>query len=337
MTLKDPSELAEPGSQTDVSNQTWDEVVAEGDTSKIRDRLQGELTDLLNKWSRRLQGYTVLVLYNDATIDDEDADRIYQALRSIKPNQRKDVLLVLVSSGGYVVPAYQISKLCREWAKDKFLVGVPRHAKSAATMICLGADAVHMGPLGHLGPIDPQIKGVSGLAHKYSLEMITRWAAELPAAQGLWSDILSRDESFDYFDIGDFDRIVKSSVQYAERLLVNGKSDPERAAKIARHLVYYYEDHGFAIDRDETREIFGEASVVQNSNELSFSEETYRLISRVDKALQRIELGDGIVMQSGITAVGSFHDCVSVIPPTIIRRRIWPRTEGGDEGESRQQ
>ena len=176
---------------TDTLNQPWGEILVEGNADKIKSRLERELADLVKKWSRRLQGYTLLFFYTDERIGSEDADKIYKALQRIKPNQRKDVLLVLVSNGGYVVPAYQISKLCREWSKDEFIVAAPRHAKSAATLICLGADAVHMGPLSHLGPIDPQIKGVSGLAHRASLEAITKWVSEHPGSHELWSEILT--------------------------------------------------------------------------------------------------------------------------------------------------
>jgi hypothetical protein len=322
----------DPAFATDTSNQSWGEVIVEGNADKIKSRLEGELADLVKKWSRRLQGYTLLFFYTDESIGAEDADKIYQALQGIKPSQRKNVLLVLVSNGGYVVPAYQISKLCREWSKDEFIVAAPRHAKSAATLICLGADAVHMGPLSHLGPIDPQIKGVSGLAHKASLQAITKWVSDHPGSHELWSEILSKDESFDYFDVGDFDRSVESAVQYGERLLVAGKSDPERAAVISRKLVYEYKDHGFVIDREEAIGIFGEASIIINSNELSFSEEVYNLVSYVDKGLRALEFDGVNVVQGGIKVVGSLRDCVIVLPPSVPRQRrlYFPEEIGAD-------
>ena len=327
---------ADPALATDTSNQSWGEVIVEGNADKIKSRLERELADLVKKWSRRLHGYTLLFFYTDERIDSEDADKIYQALQGIKPSQRKNVLLVLVSNGGYVVPAYQISKLCREWSKDEFIVAAPRHAKSAATLICLGADAVHMGPLSHLGPIDPQIKGVSGLAHRASLEAITKWVSEHPGSHELWSEILSNDESFDYFDVGDFDRSVESAVQYGERLLVAGKSDPERAAVISRKLVYEYKDHGFAIDREEAIGIFGEASIVINSNELSFSEEAYSLVSYVDKGLRALEFDGSNVVQGGIKVVGALDDCVIVLPPSVPRqRRLYFPEESGAEAPRR--
>ena len=326
----------DPALATDTLNQSWDEVIVEGSADKIKTRLERELAELVKKWSRRLQKYTLLFFYTDERIGAEDADKIYQALQGIKPSQRRDVLLVMVSNGGYVVPAYQISKLCREWARDKFVVAAPRHAKSAATLICLGADAVHMGPLSHLGPIDPQIKGVSGLAHRASLEAITKWVSEHPGSHELWSEILTKDESFDYFDVGDFDRSVESAVQYGERLLVAGKSDPERAAAISRKLVYEYKDHGFVIDREEAIGIFGEASIVINSNELSFSEEAYSLVSYVDKGLRALEFDGSNVVQGGIKVVGALDDCVIVLPPSVPRqRRLYFPEESGAEAPRR--
>ena len=322
---------------TDTLDQPWGEILVEGNADKIKSRLERELADLVKKWSRRLQGYTLLFFYTDESIGSEDADEIYKALQRIKPSQRKDVLLVLVSNGGYVVPAYQISKLCREWARDKFIVAVPRHAKSAATLICLGADVVHMGSLSHLGPVDPQIKGVSGLAHKASLQAITKWVSEHPGSHGLWSEILTKDESFDYFDVGDFDRTVQSAVQYAERLLIAGKSDPDRAIAISRRLVYEYRDHGFVIDQHEVRDIFGEESVVTNSNELSFSEEVYDLVAYVDKGLRALEFDGSNVVQGGIKVVGSLPNCVTVLPPSVPRRRRlhFPGEEGAGEALGR--
>ena len=182
-----------------------------------------------------------------------------------------------------------------------------------------------MGPLGHLGPIDPQWESaqggpVSGLALQNSLLTITQWVAEYPGSQGMWAEVLLRDKTFDYGDIGEFERITESAAQYAERLLVAGRSAPDRAAKIAKRLVYEYKDHGFAIDRDEARAIFGGDSVVVSSNELSFGEEVYRLISKVDKGLEAINFNGSNTLYGGVKVVGSLHDGVVLAPPSARQR-----------------
>jgi hypothetical protein len=112
--------------------------------------------------------------------------------------------------------------------------------------------------------------------------------------------------------------VVESCVQYAERLLVAGKSDRWRVIGIANWLVHHYKDHGFVIDSGEAIEILGEASVVVSSNELSFSEEVYRLTRTVEIGLREAypysdELGVWNNAPS-VKAIGALDDCVSVIP-----------------------
>ena len=315
----------------------WAELFAEGDADKILGRLRTELSGLLKKWSRRLQRYNVVFYYQPGSMTDDDTDDIYRALKR-GPVGKKDVLMLLVSNGGQTQAAYQISKLCRDWTKDRFIVSVPRQAYSAATLLCLGADAVHMGPLGNLGPIDSMQlytsgKSVSSMAHIHSLQTITRWVTESPASQGFWAEILSKDVNFTYSYIGMYEREEEATVQWAERLLIAGKSDPDRAAKIAKYLTYEYKSHGFVIDRDEATDIFGADSVVRSSNELAFGEEAYDLIANVDKGLRAIEPDGDNIGYGGVKVVGTIDDLV-LLPPSITRRRKKSQDSEHDEQPS---
>ena len=67
-------------SSDETLNQSWDEVIVEGSADKIKTRLERELAELVKKWSRRLQRYTLLFFYTDERIGAEEADKIYQAL-----------------------------------------------------------------------------------------------------------------------------------------------------------------------------------------------------------------------------------------------------------------
>lgn len=64
--------------------------------------------------------------------------------------------LFISSPGGSGLAAERIVNVCRTYSGNRFEVVVPKQAKSAATMICLGAKKVHMSPTSELGPIDPQ-------------------------------------------------------------------------------------------------------------------------------------------------------------------------------------
>ena len=320
----------EPKDSDVESVENWDDIIAGGDVGKIQDRLQGELKGLLRTWRRRLRGYSVVILYKRGRIDSTDTDKLFQALQEIDPNKRNNVLLIIESGGGDPKSGYQISKLCREWAADSFMVAVPRHAKSAATLIALGADQVHMGPLSELGPVDPQSRGVPLLAIQDSIETITQCVNDNPGDSGakMWAEYLRSQFKFD--QLGRNQRATESLVQYAERLLVAGKSDRPRANEIANRLVHDYKDHGFVIDSEEAIEIFGEASVVVSSNELSFSEEVYRVIRNVEIRLIDASPNTDVISQyfgtpcstSRLKAVGALVNCVSVVAPrrpTLLR------------------
>lgn len=74
-----------------------------------------------------------------------------------KGEQLKGVDLILNSPGGQPEIAEKIITTLRHYYDDDFRVIVPEFAKSAATIVCLGADAIVMGFCSELGPIDPQM------------------------------------------------------------------------------------------------------------------------------------------------------------------------------------
>ena len=108
--------------------------------------------------------YNILIIHDHTTMVRDDADNIYSAATKFQEN--KPLLLILHSSGGDIGSAYLIGKLCREYTSEKFVAVIPRKAKSAATLICCGADEIHMGSLSELGPIDPQINRLPVLGLK---------------------------------------------------------------------------------------------------------------------------------------------------------------------------
>ena len=178
--------------------ENWDDIIASEDVWEIQDHLHRELNGLLRTWMRRLRGYSVVILYKHGAIDATDVDKLFQVLQKIDTKKRNNVLLIIESNGGDPRSGYQISKLCREWAADKFMVAVPRRAKSAATLIALGADQVHMGPLSELGPVDPLVGGIPGLAIQDSIETITQCVNDNPGESGakLWADYLKGQFTF---------------------------------------------------------------------------------------------------------------------------------------------
>ncbi|MFO7772198.1 hypothetical protein HAT86_16355 [Roseovarius gahaiensis] len=91
-------------------------------------------------------------------IDLEDAQSIISAIKSTPDDTPID--LVLHTPGGLVIAAMQIARAV-EAHPAKVTVYVPIYAMSGGTLIALAADEIVMGEFSMLGPIDPQIMGIS--------------------------------------------------------------------------------------------------------------------------------------------------------------------------------
>ncbi len=127
------------------------------------------------------QKYRILIMFDTLTLMRQDTDRIYQALTALTETS-KPIALIINSVGGEVDAGYLISKLCREFSPQLFITIVPRRAKSAPTLVCCGADQIHMGSMSELGPIDPQVSGMPALGLKNAIQHLLDLAGQFPGA-----------------------------------------------------------------------------------------------------------------------------------------------------------
>lgn len=250
----------------------------EQDDAVIRKHIADHVHRLAAKHG--LSHYRHVFLYDDYySITSFHSDQIYKAVSDL--GQQSDVLMVIFSDGGKVEPAYLISKVCKRLAKEKFVVSVPRKAKSAATLICLGADEIHMGFLSELGPIDPQIGGFPALGLANALEKIASLSTKFPASAEMFAKYLTAN--LNIRDLGYFERINESAVQYAQRLL-DGKVFPGgwTADSLADHLTNHYKDHSFVIDADEASRLLGGQMVKDRTKEYDFGNDLYEFLEFTD-------------------------------------------------------
>lgn len=96
----------------------------------------------------------------------------------------------------------------------------------------------------------------------------------------MFSDYLTK--SLYVPDIGYYERIGESAVQYAERLISNKEKLKVRANEIAKKLVYEYKDHGFVIGPEEAKEILDPDLIKMDTAELKFAEEMHQKIDFID-------------------------------------------------------
>lgn len=196
----------------------WWQFVRDSTDAEIRQRFVKEIKQILDDSAAILASYIVVAILSPADgIDNFESDRIFTALVDGNKDKDKDVLLFLLSPGGSIEPAYQISTLCKAYSKGRFVAVVPRRAKSAATLIAIGADEIHMGPLSQLGPIDPQLGGLPALGVVQAIERIASLAEKFPGSSEMFARYLKLALTVE--QIGYCERIGESAVQYAIRLL----------------------------------------------------------------------------------------------------------------------
>jgi hypothetical protein len=240
--------------------------------------------------------YKIIFLYEpDRAIREYTVDQIYKSL----PKEKKmDILLIIHSHGGSAECAYLISKNCKEFA-NQFVVAIPRRAKSAATLLSLGADEIHLGAMSQLGPIDPQIGGLPALGLGNAVEYLASLCKKYPES----SDMLAKYLSYklDLRILGYFERVPESAMQYAYRLLEN-KALPKNqtAVKIAYDLVYSYKDHGFVIDKEEAKKYLGDCIKINTSE--------YKLSDSIHRFLEDVQILSKSLKKKDLAVIGDLSD-----------------------------
>jgi hypothetical protein len=96
------------------------------------------------------------------SIDDDDILVIYDMLRRLGPLEHLD--LIVNTPGGNVTAVRKLLHLLHTMVFH-LTVLVPYKARSAGTLLCLGAHDVMLTPMAELSPIDPYLGGAQGGKH----------------------------------------------------------------------------------------------------------------------------------------------------------------------------
>ncbi|MBU4272204.1 MAG: hypothetical protein KKE86_08940 [Planctomycetes bacterium] len=189
------------------------------------------------------------------------------------------IALLIDSNGGLARPAYELAMLLRRHCGG-FTAVIPRHAKSAATILALGADKIIMNDHAELGPLDVQIwdpdreEAMSGLDEVQALERLQAFAMD--ATDRMMMLLLKRTkkkartlipfvtdfvtkltkpmfQNIDVVRYTQMSRALKVGEVYGKCLLQ--RSYQENAEEIARKLVTEYPEHGFPIYPDDASEL----------------------------------------------------------------------------------
>jgi hypothetical protein len=185
--------------------------------------------------------------------------------------------ILLESPGGDAHTAYRIARLLQRRSDNQLTVIVPQYAKSAATLLALGAAKLIVAENAEFGPLDVQmfdrqkeefrsaLDAVQSLQqlHAFALKALDQTMALIVQRSGKRTDVvlpqaieyatnflrplLEQVEAVDYTGKS---RELKVAEDYGVRLMRKNYS-PMEAQRIAKHLVADYPTHGFVIDKEE--------------------------------------------------------------------------------------
>lgn len=196
--------------------------------------------------------------------------------------QRKNIILILVTTGGDADVAYRIAR-CLQRKYEKVSVYVSGYCKSAGTLLALGGHELIISDHGELGPLDVQMRKQnslfehqSGLTVNASMTAIQeraftafeRYFLHIEAASGgaitvdsagkmasdmtvgLFAPLVGQ---LDPLHVGEATRAMNIALQYGNMLIAESANASEDDLD---ELIGGYPTHSFVIDRTEAKKIF---------------------------------------------------------------------------------
>lgn len=189
---------------------------------------------------------------------DEDIEILEDLLRTL--DLSKGIAVIISSPGGSGLAAERMINVLRSYSgTGEYWAIVPSKAKSAATMVCLGASQIFMGPASELGPVDPQLEYRGQLLSVHhvidSYHKLFRGAAK---AKGNLEPYLQQLANYDASQISHLETERDLATDMAVRCLHTGMLSGASAEKIKQKIKVFLQPqhtkaHGRPIYREEAK------------------------------------------------------------------------------------
>jgi len=168
--------------------------------------------------------------------------------------------LFLKSDGGNPEAALRLVHLLRNRFR-RVILYAPFECASAATMVALGANEIHMGATSYLTAVDTSLKHqLSPVDNRNEIVSVSQ--DEVSRILRLWKEQRVRGnpypEVYRYLHplvIGALDRSSSLSIRICQELLGYHMSDGKRAGRISRQLNSTYPSHSYPITAREARKL----------------------------------------------------------------------------------
>ncbi len=197
----------------------------------------------------------------NGAVCQDDVVGFYEVLRKL--GSRRRLVLFVKSNGGNGQASLRIVHLLRQYA-GYLIVVVPLECVSAATMMALGADEIHMGPLAYLSAVDTSIQHDLSPADRDN-NLVSVSQNEMTRLVNLWrKESHGRQATHPYqtlfqhihpLVVGSVDRASSLSVRLCNEILSYHMKDLQKASRISGFLNAGYPSHTYPITLKEARRI----------------------------------------------------------------------------------
>jgi hypothetical protein len=206
------------------------------------------------------QGMQTQIASDAVDLLSEHLDKIFPA---------KKISLILHTLGGNTMAAWNMVNMLKMFC-DEFEIIVPSRARSAGTLMCLGADTVLMTKQATLGPIDPSLSGplnpsIPGAAPDarapVSVEAVRGYIEMAKQDFGVksgtdMSQVLMRlSEKVHPLVLGSIFRSRTQIQSLARELLKSQVKDAAKVKKIIDFLCSESGSHDYTINRREAKQL----------------------------------------------------------------------------------
>jgi ClpP class serine protease len=185
---------------------------------------------LFGKIEKALEGRALVTFFTSfnhpVQIEDSDVDALEAILQKLDVS--KGLAIMVSSPGGNGLSAERIVNTCRTYSgtKDYWAI-VPGKAKSAGTIVCMGASKILMANSSELGPVDPQIFPVEdGKRKAFSLHNLVegydRLFKNAVDTSGKLEPFLQQLAKYDDREINTYRGIIQLSSDIAKKILGAG-------------------------------------------------------------------------------------------------------------------
>ncbi len=231
------------------------------------------------------------------SVCNNDVVALYEIFKKLGTSVR--IGMFIKSGGGDVEAALRIVNLIREYANE-VAAYIPLDCASAATMISLGADEIHMGPLAHLTAVDSSLTHDLSPLDERDNRRVSVSQDELSRLVRLWENSARDHHGNPYSDIfkyihplviGAIDRSSSLSIKVCKEILSYHIADIGECERISHQLNSEYPSHSYPITAREARRIGLKVKPLQNElndllldlNEL-YSEMAQKAITDYDES-----------------------------------------------------